>query len=250
LKRLIGIPFVVASLFSLSVTAFVQASDALAYLNGGEAKAFSHSLFYSHDRLEYDFEPRGEIDFTADRAGAEVGYAITEQMHVSLNGGVILDPKLNSTTAEWRGRSGYFWGMQISDMIFPPTDFRPGLYLQANALSDVSYFDRQVVNGAAATISQKLREWQYGGAVLGVWKWGRWSPYIGPQLRGSKTKWIDMSPAPGNPDEISGDLDKNLGLSFGCSVALTPSLKIQAQAQVLNGEMIAIGLNWGMPARL
>jgi len=216
-----------------------SAGNTLADVKSLEARTFSSKLFYSRFQAEYDFDSRGDVDFTSDRVGYQMSYGLTERTTLGLSGGVVLNPEIENQSARWLGRSGYFWGVSADHLIFPATEFWPGVVLHLSGGSTVSYIDRLVTGGSQFSTTQKMSDLRYGGMLLGVWKLGPFSPYVGPQMYASDARWRNVNAG----GQIKGEESDMLGVVVGSQYRFLDVLSLVVEGRLINETTVNAGLS-------
>src|SRR5262249_48219984 len=119
--------------------------------------SFTSSLLYEHLKLSDDFDSRGRGDFTSHVSGAQFTYGVTDQIAISLKGGVLIDPQEDVQGSQWQSRAGYLYGVDLYNEVFPPTQgWIPGLQVSAGVTGFQVPLDRtNVSSGTFQTIDQK-----------------------------------------------------------------------------------------------
>jgi len=201
-------------------------------------------IFYSHSNTKYNFDGRPSIKTKADYAGVRIAYGIADRTSISVIGGLISNPKLESATSSWLGRSGYLFGAGINQEVFPSTDYWPGVILHSGFRSSVLFLDRQSANGITSGISQELRDLQYGGSLVSAWKWGKIASYAGPNVWVSDARWKNRQPSAGSPSRISGELKNKAGIILGSTMRITNNFDFQVEGRLINETTLNAGLNW------
>jgi len=222
----------------------LNAQDLPLYLDQGTKFSFEHRLFYNYEKHDLDFDTRGRVTSRSQAAGAAVSYVVADTVQIALDGGVLLDPEVSNSASTWRGRSGYFYGIEAVDHIFPATERWPGVTAQVGFSSHVSSFDEQQTGSSQALIDQRMRDLQYGGSVVASWKLGPLTPYFGPRVTASDVKWVDNQPAPGGPSSIEGHLDKNIGIVAGCTFSILQGLELQIEGRAVGETSIRASIQW------
>jgi hypothetical protein len=222
----------------------LSAQDLPLYIDQGAKFTFEHRLFYNYEKHDLDFDTRGRVETQSQAAGASVSYILTDTIQLALDGGVLLDPQIKNSVSTWRGRSGYFYGLEVVDHIFPATQRWPGITAQLGVSSHVTSYDRQETAGAQALIDQRTQELRYGGSVAASWKLGPLTPYFGPRITASDVKWIDNQPGSGNPSSIEGHLANNIGIVAGCSFSILQGLELQVEGRALGETSIRASIQW------
>ncbi len=206
---------------------------------------FFSTLVYGHLKSTQDFDTRGEVDLKTHGVGASFGFGITDRTIVALKGGSYSDPYVESQGNTWRGRVGYFYGLDLYHQIFPTTDFlKPGVMAEVGAVSIRVPLDRLETTGATSLIDQRMSGVEYHGSLLLVWKWSALSPYLGPRVFGSSVKWHNNQPGAAGLASITGHAKGNISMVAGSSVRLTPELRLILEGRILNETVVTVGLHY------
>jgi hypothetical protein len=222
----------------------LNAQDLPLYVTQGANFSFEHRLFYNYEKHDLDFDTRGRVVSRSQAAGASVSYVVADTIQIAIDGGVLIDPQVSNSASTWRGRSGYFYGLEAVDHIFPATQRWPGVTAQLGVSSNVSSFDRQQLGGSQALIDQRMQDLQYGGSVVASWKLGPLTPYFGPRVTASDVKWVDNQPGSGSPSSIEGHLGKNIGIIAGCSFTIMQGFELQLEGRALGETSIKASIQW------
>jgi hypothetical protein len=221
------------------------AQDLPLFVNQGTEFSFEHRLFYNDEKQDLNFDTRGRLESRNQMAGASLSYVVAQTIQIGIDGGVLIDPEISNSASTYRGRSGYFYGLEVADHIFPATnEWKPGITAQLGISSHVSFFDRQQIGNTEPTIDQKMQDLQYGGSVVASWKLGPLTPYFGPRVTASDVKWVDNQPQSGSPSSIEGHLDKNIGIVAGCSFSIMQGLELQLEGRALGETSIRASIQW------
>lgn len=221
----------------------LSAQELPLYVNQGVNLSFEQQLFYTYEKHDLDFDTRGRVESRHNAAGASLAYNVADTIQIALHGGVLIDPTVRNSVSTWRGNSGYFYGLDVADHVFPQTGVWPGVVVQAGIGSQTSFFNRQETAGSQALIDQKMRDLRYGGSAVATWKWKHLTPYFGPRVEGSDVKWSDNQAA-GSLSEIHGHLDKHVGIVMGCTLTLTQGLDIQLEGRALGETSLRASVQW------
>ena len=200
------------------------------------------SVLYEHLKTKDDFDSRGKGDFTAHVSGAQFSYGITDQIAVSLKGGVLIDPQEDIQGAQWHSRAGYLYGLDLYNEVFPATQsWMPGVQLSAGVTGFQVPFDRILSGGTVTLVDQKMSGVEYHGAVLGTWKIGPVAPYAGLRGFGSSINWQDNAPAPGAPDHVTGHAHGNVSVVVGAPVQVSNEIRFEVEGRFVGETAVTAG---------
>lgn len=203
---------------------------------------FSSSLLFENLKVREDFDSRGIADFKSNVVGSQFSYGLSNQLSAAIKGGAIIDPLEKAQGSEWQGRAGYLYGFDIINEVFPATDVQPGVQLSGGITGFQVPFDRLIAGNTVTLIDQKISGFHYHGAVLATSRWGRFSPYSGLRVFGSKVTWRNNQPGATGPDKISGHAKGHISVVVGFPFQLSQDVKIQAEGVFLNETMLSAGL--------
>jgi|GEM_PF-1885969 len=221
-----------------------QAQELPLFVVQGAPFTFEHQLFYNNEQHDLDFDTRGRVRSRHQAAGVSLGYSLTDTIQVALHGGTLVNPEVSNSVSTWRGHSGYFYGLEVADHIFPATEEWPGILVQVGVGSQTSFFDRQQTAGDQAPIDQKMRDLRYGGSAVATWRFKSITPYFGPRVEGSDVKWSDNRAAAGSPSHVEGHLSKHVGVVAGCSFSIFQGLELQIEGRALGETSIRASVQW------
>ena len=113
------------------------------------------SALYEYLKVREDFETRGSADFRSHVAGAQFTYGIDDQTSVGIKGGVFVDPQEEAQSQQWQSRSGYLYGIDLYNEVFPATGLRPGVQVSAGVSAFQVPLDRIISStGSVSLIDQ------------------------------------------------------------------------------------------------
>jgi hypothetical protein len=198
------------------------------------------SLLYEHLKVQDDFDARGRADFTAQASGAQVSYGITDQLAISVKGGVLLDPQEDAQGSQWQSRAGTLYGIDLYNEVFPATPgWRPGIQVSGGVTGFQVPLDRtNSVTGSWQTIDQMMSGIEYHGAVLATFKAWKAEPYAGVRGFGSHVTWQDNQT---NPGVISGHAHGNISLVVGLPVQILKDVRLEAEGRFVNETAVTAG---------
>jgi len=206
---------------------------------------FTSSLLYENLSIQDDFDSRGRTDFKSSVAGAQFSYGITDQVAVAIKGGSFVNPKVEAQGSTWESRSGYLYGIDLYNEVFPATPgLRPGIQLSGGVTGFQVSLDRTNVpdqsdpNGTWHTIDQMMSGVEYHGAVLATFKVGITEPYAGVRGFGSHVNWQDNQ---ANPGVITGHAHDNISLVAGLPVQITKDVRFEAEGRFVNETAVTVG---------
>lgn len=200
------------------------------------------SLVYEHLKLEDDFNTRGRVTFKANVVGALFSYGITDTVSVAVKGGTIVDPRIEAQGNAWESRSGYLYGLDLYNEVFPSTDLRPGVQLSAGVTGFQLPLDRADVNNSGMTpVDQKMSGVEYHGAVVAVYRLGIVEPYAGLRGFGSSVTWRDHA-AGASPDHISGHAHGNISVVAGFPVKIARDVRFVLEGRFVSETAITAGI--------
>jgi hypothetical protein len=206
------------------------------------AGKLTSSVLYGHSKSQDDFEGRGVTDFRGNLVGSRLSFGLNDQISVSLDGGVIVDPSVNTQGDEWGSRNGHFFGINLQHEIFPATGVRPGVQLSAGLSRFFVPLDRFVSDGIATSVDQQLTGLDYHGEVVATWHFKVVRPYAGLKGQGRSVRWRNNRPSATSAALIKGHADKNLSIVVGVPVQITKDICIQAEASLLSETLLTAGI--------
>jgi len=223
--------------------ALSQARDFGVFVPAIHAGKLTSSVLYEHLKVDEDFNTRGKADFTSQVVGPQFTYGITDQIAVAVKGGVLVDPEEDVQGSQWKGHSGYLYGLDLYNEVFPATGVRPGVQASIGASGFSVPFNRLVdSSGVTTLIDQHMTGIDYHASVLLSMKWKMLQPYGGVRLFGRSVNWRDNQPASGQPGTIVGHAHGNASLVLGLPVRLTKDLQFQFEAILINQTALTAGL--------
>jgi hypothetical protein len=233
-------------LFIGVLLSFVSLGHQLAQANEGSILyqpvrqgKFLSSLLYSNINSDIDFDTRGDVTFKSNTVGVQFGYGVTDRVSVALRGGSYVDPEVEATNGKYTGHSGYFYGIDLYDEIFPATGFAPGVQVQGGITG--MQVSLQSLQGSAGPIDQQMTGYEYHGSVLLTSKFKRAAPYIGMRAFGSTVYWRDNSPASNATAEITGHAKNNASLVLGLPVQIAEGLWLQTEGRLVGETAVTVG---------
>ena len=222
------------------VAGFVHARDLGVLVLPIHEGKFTTSLLYENLKLTDDFDARGRADFTAQAAGAQVSYGITDTVALSVKGAELIDPQEDAQGSQWQSRAGTLYGIDLYNEVFPATPgWRPGVQLSGGVTGFQVPLDRtNSVTGSWQTIDQMVSGFEYHGAVLAMFKIWRTDPYAGVRGFGSHVNWQDNQ---ANPGVITGHAHGNISLVAGLPVQITKDVRFEAEGRFVNETAVTAG---------
>jgi hypothetical protein len=202
---------------------------------------WTSSLLYEYLKVSEDFDNRGRVDFKSHAVGSQFGYGITDQIAVAVKVAVLVDPQEDAQGSQWQSRSGYLYGVDLYNEVFPATGYRPGIQLSVGATGFQVPLDRLISGNTVTTIDQRVSGVEYHGAVLATLRLKRLTPYAGLRSFGSSATWRDNRPEAGATDGISGHAHGNLSIVAGLPVQVTPDVRIQMEGRFLYETAATVG---------
>ncbi len=199
------------------------------------------SLLYEHLKFKDDFNTRGEATFKAQIVGAQFSCGVTDTVAIAIKGGSIIDPRVEASGSAWESRSGYLYGADLYNEVFPATGLRPGIQLSLGLTSFLVPLDRADISNSGMTpIDQKMTGMEYHGAVVASYKLGITQPYAGLRGFGSEVKWSNNSTG-ANPDHITGHAQGNISVVVGTPVRITKDISFVVEGRFVNETAFTAG---------
>ena len=202
------------------------------------------SLIYEHASLHDDFDTRGRATFKANVIGARCSYGLSDQLSLAVSGGSIVDPKVEAQGSTFRGGSGFIYGVDIYNEVFPATAYWPGIQLSLGASGFQTFFDRTVSAGTSATADQRMSGFDVHGNLLFAEKWGRFSPYLGLRAEARSIDWTNNELAIESPARIHGTARGNVSFIIGLPIQLTKQLRLELESILINQTALSAGFTW------
>jgi hypothetical protein len=226
----------------LLLPSLVRARDLGVLIQPIHQGKFTSSLLYEYLKVTDDFDIRGQADFTGQVAGAELTYGITDQIAIGLKGGTILDPKVKTQGTEWKSRSGYLYGLDIYDEVFPATPgWTPGVQVSGGVTGYQVPLDQIV--GSTSAVNQMMTGVEYHGAVLTVFKIAQAMPYAGLRVFGGQNTWRDNNASlTGSPDHITGHAHGSFSVVVGLPVQIAKEVRLQLEGRFISETAVTAGL--------
>jgi hypothetical protein len=241
LKRLIsGWLFIVVVFFP----AVVRAIDLGVSQVSIHDKALMSSLIYEHLKIEDNFDDRGRGFFHGDLVGARLAYGISDRWGIGIFGANVLDLREEAQGSRWKGDSGYSYGLDVYNDVFPATSVWPGVQLSAGVSGFRLPFSQLVSPSGATLIDQHMSGVDVHGSVIASAKWNRLSPYFGLRAFARSVDWHDDQPASGSPASIHGKAQGNVSVVMGVPVQLTTNLRLELESILVNQTALSAGLTW------
>src|SRR6185503_1159264 len=107
-------------------------------------------------------------------------YGITDQIAVGIKGGALVEAEQEAQSTTWHGGSGYLYGIDLYNEVFPATQYRPGVMVTAGASQfRVPLTQTRDAAGTVTLVDQRLSGLDYHASMLLSMKWDRFSPYTG-----------------------------------------------------------------------
>jgi hypothetical protein len=205
---------------------------------------FTSSALYEHLKVSEDFNIRGKADFKSHVVGSQFTYGITDQIAVGIKGGALVEAEQEAQGTTWRGGSGYLYGIDLYNEVFPATQYRPGVMVNAGVSQfRVPLTQKRDAAGTVTLVDQRLSGVDYHAAMLLSMKWSRISPYTGIRIFGRSVDWRDnQSTLTGGPDKIVGHAHGNASIVVGLPVRITPDLQFHVEGMFVNETVITAGL--------
>ncbi len=204
---------------------------------------FTSMVLYEYLKVKEDFDTRGKADFKGQIVGSQFTYGVSDQVAVSVKGGVIVDPQEEAQGTRWQGRAGYLYGLDLYNEVFPATGVWPGLQASIGASGFQVPLNRTIdAAGTTTLVDQKMSGIDYHASVLLSMKWDRFSPYTGVRMFGRSVDWHDNQPAAGQPANIVGHAHGNASIVVGLPIRITQTVQFQAEGIFVNETAITAGL--------
>ena len=205
---------------------------------------FTSSLLYEHLKFQDDFDARGRVDVKSQVVGAVFSYGLTDQWGVAVKGGSLIDPSVEAQGSRWESRSGYLYGLDLYNEVFPATPgYRPGVQLSLGATGFLVPFDRLISNNTVTLIDEKQTGVEYHGAVVATFKVGIVEPYGGVRVFGSNVNWQNNQATTNSsdPDHITGHAHGNISLVVGAPVRIAKDVQFEIEGRFVNETAITTG---------
>jgi len=235
--RLIGLGLLLGG-----VSANVFARDIAVFTQPIQKGKFASSLLYGHIKSTEDFDGRGQVDFKSHTVGARFGFGVTDRTAVAIQGGSYVNPQVDGQGSTWRSRSGYFYGIDLYNEVFPATELWPGLQAQLGVLGSQVPLDRLETASGITLIDQNMSGIEYHGALLAIWKWTRLAPYMGVRAFGSSVRWRNNQPGAAGLAQITGHADGNVSFVAGTSVRILNEVRLLVEGRFVNETVLSAGI--------
>jgi hypothetical protein len=204
---------------------------------------FTSSVLYEHLKVRDDFDARGRAHFKSHAVGSQFTYGISDKLALSLKGGAFAEPEVESQGTTWKGRSGYLYGIDLYNEVFPATGYWPGVQASVGVSRFLVPLNQAIdPSGGVTLVNQRITGVDYHGSVLLSMKWARLWPYAGVRLFGRSVDWHDDQPAAGQLGQITGHAHGNASVVLGLPVRITDAIQFQAEAILVNQTTITAGL--------
>lgn len=221
----------------------VHARDFGIYIPSIHQGKLTSSVLYEYLKVHEDYDSRGRADFKSHVAGSQFTYGITDTLALSLKGGVMVSPEQECQANTYSGHSGFLYGLDLYNEVFPATGVWPGVQATLGASGFQVPLTHVEAAGTSTLIDQKLSGVDYHGSVLLVAKWKRLTPYTGVRLFGRSVSWRDNQSADnGGPGRIVGHAHGNASWVVGLPFRISEVLQFQAEAILINETVLTAGL--------
>jgi hypothetical protein len=223
------------------VTGITYARDLGVFVLPIHKGSLTSSLVYEHVKQKDDFKTRGRSTFKGQVVGALFSYGVTDTVSVAVKGGTIIEPRVEAQGDVWESRAGYLYGIDLYNEVFPATELRPGVQLQAGVTGFQVPLDRADINNSGMTpIDQKMSGVEYHGSVVASYILGRTQPYAGLRGFGNTIQWRDHSAVSG-PDHITGHAHGNISVVVGVPVRLSKDVRVVLEGRFVSETAISAG---------
>jgi hypothetical protein len=241
LKRLISVCLFVVVLICPAV---VKAIDLGISQVSIHEKTLTSSLVYEHLKIEDNFDGRGRGFFHGHLVGARLAYGFSDQWAVGIYGANVLDLREEAQGSQWKGDSGFSYGLDVYNDVFPATSLWPGVQLSMGVSGFRLPLTRLESPSGVTPVDQHLSGIDVHGSALASVKWNRLSPYFGLRAFARSVDWRDNQPANGFPASIHGKAQGNISVVMGLPVQLTKNLRLELESILVNQTALSAGLTW------
>jgi len=226
------------------VPAFSHARDFGVSVPSIHQGKLTSSVLYQYLKVNEDFDTRGKADFKGQIVGSQFTYGISDQLAIGIKGGVILDPREEAQGTRWQGDTGYLYGLDLYNEIFPATGVWPGVLASVGAAGFRVPLNRTIdAAGVSTLVDQRLTGVDYHASMLFAMKvWERLAPYAGFRLFGRSVNWHDNQPTTGQPANSAGHPHGNISIVVGLPIQITPVVRFHAEGIFVNETAVTAGI--------